>query len=77
MDNKRFQVEKASKFEKLSPLDMQSVKGGGLCIKCMKSNDKRWSISLGAVTNADVPLKARHERLSSDTSFINSIEDRF
>lgn len=57
MDNKRFQVEKASKFEKLSNDDLQSVKGGGICIWCLKRNDKRLSIGFGFDTNATVPLK--------------------
>lgn len=33
---KRFDVINASKFERLSNADMSSVKGGGICLLCMK-----------------------------------------
>ncbi len=54
----RFSVKKESKFQTLSSADMQGVKGGGICIKCMKRNDKKFSISIGTVTNKDVPQQS-------------------
>lgn len=33
---KRFDVISESRFERMSHADMSSIKGGGICISCMK-----------------------------------------
>lgn len=55
MEKSRFEVAKASKFETLRNEDLQSVKGGGICIRCLKVSRKGMKISIGVVTNKDVP----------------------
>ena len=38
---KRFDVISESKFERMSHSDMSSVKGGGICLSCMKREKKK------------------------------------
>lgn len=71
MEKSRFEVAKASKFETLTNEDLKSVKGGGICIKCMKVSTKKWSISIGTVTNKDVPMKSSY---STNDAFVGSVD---
>ncbi len=50
----RFETLKESKFNTMSHQELEEIKGGGICISCVK-RARTIAVHIGVVTNKDVP----------------------